>query len=66
MLASVLSVVAVVGFELLKYTVSEDVNIAEVCVQFFTPSPRIDLVFGIDMIIQPRIGTAGKFYSLHC
>ena len=64
MLTSVLSVVAVVGFELLKYTVSEDVKFAEVCVQVFNPSPSEDLVFGIDMIIQSRIGTAGKLYSL--
>ena len=46
-----------------NYTVSEDVFFAEVCIRIFNPSQDEDLVFAIDLIIQPRIGTAGKFIS---
>ena len=56
-----LSVVVVVGFIQTKYNVSEDIFFADVCVQVFNPPPSEDLVFGIDMIIQPRNNTAGKF-----
>ena len=44
-----------------NYTFSEDVFFGEVCVQVFNPPPDEELLFGIDMIIQPKIGTAGKF-----
>ena len=57
----VLSVAAIVGFVQTKYNVSEDIFFADVCVQVFNPSPNEDLLFGIDMIIQPRSNTAGKF-----
>ena len=56
-------VVAVVGFVQPNYTVSEDVFFAGVCIRIFNPSQDEDLVFAIDLIIQPRIGTAGKFIS---
>ena len=57
----VLSVAAIVGFVQTKYNVSEDIFVADVCVQVFNPSPNEDLLFGIDMIIRPRSNTAGKF-----
>ena len=57
----VLSVAVVVGFVQTKYNVSEDIFFADMCVRVFNPSPNEDLVFGIDMIIQPRSNTAGKF-----
>ena len=57
----VLSVAAIVGFVQTKYNVSEDISFADVCVRVFNPSPNEDLVFGIDMIIQPRSNTASKF-----
>ena len=57
----VLSVAAIVGFVQTKYNVSEDIFFVDVCVRVFNPSPSEDLVFGIDMIIQPRNNTAGKF-----
>ena len=58
---SVLSVVAVVGFVQPSYTFNESVFFGDVCVRVFNPPPDEDLLFGIDLIIQPRIGTAGKF-----
>ena len=55
-------VAVLVGFVQTKYNVSEDIIFfADVCVQVFNPSPNEDLVFGIDMIIQPRNNTASKF-----
>lgn len=56
----ILSVVAVVSFEQSEYNVSEGRNL-QVCVQVSNLSPNEDLAFGIDLIIKPRIGTAGKF-----
>ena len=32
----------------------------EVCIRVLNPPPDEDLIFGIDMIIQPMTGTAGK------
>ena len=58
---SVMSVAAIVGFIQTRYNVSEDIFFADVCVRVFNPSPSEDLIFGIDMIIQPRSNTAGKF-----
>ena len=57
----VLSVVAVVGFVQPSYTVSENVFFVDVCVRVFNPRQNDDLIFDIDLIIQPRTGTAGKF-----
>ena len=57
----VFSVVAIVGFVQTKYNVSEDIFFTEVCVRVLNPSPSEDLVFGIDMIIQPRNNSASKF-----
>ena len=56
-----LSVVAVVGFELTKYNVTESARLLEVCVQVFNPPPDEELVFTINVAIQPRAGTAGTF-----
>ena len=57
----VLSVAVVVGFVQTKYNISEDIFFVDVCVRVFNPPANEDLVFGIDMIIQPRNNTAGKF-----
>ena len=56
-------VVVVVGFVQPKYTVGEGVFFPGVCIRIFNPSQDEDLVFAVDLIIQPRIGTAGKFIS---
>ena len=63
----VLSVAAVVGFVQSNYTVREDIFFVDVYIRVFNPPPDEDLIFGIDMIIQPMTGTAGKYivYS-HC
>ena len=59
----VFSVVVVVGFVQPNYTFSEDAFWwdAHVCVRVFNPPQDEDLLFNIDLIIQPRIATAGKF-----
>lgn len=59
---AVLSIVAVVGFVQPSYTVIENVTFAVVCVRVSNPPQDEDLVFNIDLIIQPRIGTAGKSF----
>ena len=43
-----------------NHTVSEDISLVEVCIQVFNPLQDEDLMFDIDLIIQPRIGDAGK------
>ena len=57
----VLSVAVVVGFVQHSYTVSENVFAVDVCIRVFNPPQNDDLFFDIDLIIQPRTGTAGKF-----
>ena len=55
--------VPVVGFVQPKYSVSEDTFYVDVCVRVFNPSPHEELLSAIDLIIQPRTGTAGKFVA---
>ena len=57
-----LSVVAVVGFEQLNYTVNESVGFQEVCMQVFNPSTFQELVFSIFLVVQTRTGSAGTSY----
>lgn len=54
-------VVAVVGFEQLRYTASEASFTQEVCVQVFVPTPNEILSFDIFLAYETRTGTAGKF-----
>ena len=61
MLGILFVAIVVVGFVQPSYTFSESVFLAEVCVRIFNPSQNEDLIFDIDLIIQPMTGTAGKF-----
>ncbi len=61
------SLVAVVGFEQLSYTISETGMEQEVCVQVFNPPDNEDLAFNIFLAYETVPGTAGKLnFSVSC
>ena len=55
-----LYVVAVVGFELISYTVNETDGSQEICLQIFNPPPNEQLAFTISLVYQSLDGTASK------
>ena len=59
------SVVAVVGFEQLNYTVIESVGFQEVCVQVLNPPSNEKLVSSIFLVRQTRAGSAGIIFIPH-
>ena len=54
-------IVAIVGFEQLSYTVSENSDSQEVCMQIFNPPSNEQLTFTITLVYQSKDGTAGMY-----
>ena len=60
------SVVAVVGFEQLNYTVNESDSSQEVCYQVFNPPSNEELLLYVNLQYQTRTGLAGSSSSISC